>query len=410
MALAAGAGARSAGGGPRGHALQNALVTTQVAAALVLLVSAGLLLRSYARLSNVDPGVEPEGVMTALVVASIDKYPDAERRRLVFGQIVERVAAVPGVHAVGLCDCMPPDNVRQNGSTMIEGRIFPEGQTPITEQTRVDPGYFAALRVPIRAGRAFTPADRDGTMPVAVVNETFARRLLANGGPPERALGQRVSLDGEYWMTVVGVAADVRYAGLAEPAAPSLYYAFAQDPFPGMNLFVRTSGDPMAIVPAVGRAVLEVDRDLPLARVASLATVVGSSLAAQRLNTTLLATFAGLAAALAIVGIYGVVAYGVARRRREMGVRLALGAQPADVVRLAVWRGLRPVGMGILIGVGLAALGSTVLAHSLYATSPHDPVTYAAVAAAFVAVSTLAAYAPARRAATANPVEALRGD
>jgi putative ABC transport system permease protein len=217
-------------------------------------------------------------------------------------------------------------------------------------------------------------------------------------------------MDGTTWMTVVGVVGDVRYSGLAAPPAPAMYYAFAQQPFQGMFLFVRTDGDPLAHLPTVQRAVLEIDAELPLARAGSLEDGVAASVAGQRLNTRLLGGFAALAALLAALGVYGVVAHAVAQREREMGVRMALGARPGDVVRLAVGRGLRPVAIGIAIGVVLATVATRLLASALYETSRLDPATYGAAALGFGIVAALAAWIPSRRAARADPVAVLRGE
>jgi putative ABC transport system permease protein len=211
-------------------------------------------------------------------------------------------------------------------------------------------------------------------------------------------------------MTVVGVVRDVHYAGLAAPVEPALYYPFALDPFPGMNLFVRTAGDPAALVPAVRRALLSLDPELPLARPQPLAAGVLESIAAPRFQTTLLSLFGGIALALAVVGVYGVVAYGVTQRRREMGVRVALGARRADVLRLVVGQALRPVWVGAAVGLAAAAALSRVLERFVYATSVREPATYVAVTALLVGVAALAALVPARRAASTAPVTALRGD
>ncbi|GLC25181.1 ABC transporter permease [Roseisolibacter agri] len=418
--LAAGVrdGTRGAGTGRRAHAAQGALVVAEVAASLVLLVGAGLLLRSFQRLNAVDPGVRPAGVLTALVLAAPMRYPEPERQRAVLTAVAERVAALPGVQAVGLCDCMPPENVRQAGSVAVDGSA-PDAPAPVVDQVRVGANYFGALRVPVRAGRAFTDADRAGSAPVAVVSEAFARRHLDAGPGREgltRALGRRISFDQTRWMTVVGVVGDVRYGGLATDAAPAVYYAFAQDPFPGMNLFVRgaradgSDPDPLALLPAVRRAALDVDPELPLARVATLDAVVHDSVARPRFQTTLLALFGALALSLAAVGVYGVVSYGVAQRRREMSVRLALGARHADLLRQVVRRALAPVWLGVLVGLAGAAAGARALSGIVYATSIREPATYVAVTATLVLAAAVAAYLPARRASRADPALALRAE
>jgi putative ABC transport system permease protein len=403
-------GTRGAGAGHRRHRTQGMLVAAEVAASLVLLVGAGLFLRSFQRLSAVDPGVESAGVAAMLVAASPGKYPDDERQRAVFDRIAEQVAALPGVQAVGFCDCRPPDYGRSAGAMRVEGGATSIAEMPQAFQLRVHASYFAALRIPVLAGRAFTSADRAGSLPVVVVSQSFARRHLGAGGDVAAALGRRVAFGDTVWHAVVGVVGDVRYNGLAAPADPTVYYPFAQVPFPGMDMFVRAAGDPLRVVPSVRRAVLDVDPELPIARVATLEANVAKSIAGDRFNATLLALFAAVACALAAIGIYGVVSYGVTQRRHEMGVRVALGAQRRDVVRLVVTRALRPVAAGVVIGLGVAVVATRVIEGLLYGTNPHEPGTYGVVALLLLAVGALAAYAPSRRAATADPVSALRAE
>ena len=403
-------GGRGAGSARRQRAIQEVLVAAEVAVSLVLVVGAGLLLQSFQRLRTVDPGVEPAGVTTMLVVASFTKYSKPEQQRAIFASIIERVAALPGVSAVGLCDCRPPDEVRQRGSLVLDPAVAVSGERPpVVEQARVGASYFAALGIPVVAGRAFTDADRDGSQPVALVSETLARRHLQGGETGAGALGKRVSLDGENWLTVVGVVADVHYDGLAAPAGSTMYYAFAQHPFPGMFMFVRTSGQADAVVPAIRRAVLEVDPELPLAQVMTLDARVAASITGARFNTTLLAVFASLAFVLAAIGIYGVVAYSVAQRRHEMSVRMALGAQGRDVVSLVVRRALHAVMLGAVLGIGIAIAGAQVLDRMLYATDSGNPATYAGAVLLLVMVGALASYIPGRR-AVGDPAAALRAE
>jgi putative ABC transport system permease protein len=343
-----------------------------------------------------------------LVHASPGKYPDPERQRAIFERITERVAAIPGVQAVGLCDCRPPRYARSAGSVSIEGGTTDPRELPNPFQIRVGANYFGALRIPVLAGRGFSARDRAGSPLVVVVSRAFARRHLSL--EPAGAIGRRVSFAGDDWRTVVGVVDDVRYDGLAAPIEPVVYYPFAQDPFLGMEMFVRTTGDPLRVVSAVRRGVLDVDPELPISRVSAVDADLAKSIAGDRFNTAMLALFAGIAFLLAVVGIYGVVAYGVTQRRHEMGVRIALGAQRRDVIQLVVARALRPVTAGVAIGLAAAVMATRVAQGLLYETSPHDPVTYAAVALLLLVVGALAAYAPSRRAARADPVPALRAE
>ncbi|AHG93852.1 permease (plasmid) [Gemmatirosa kalamazoonensis] len=402
-------GARGAGQSRRQHGVRGVLVTLEVALSLLLLVGAGTLLQSYVRLRAVAPGVRTDGVLAALVAASPTKYPDAARRVALYDRVAERISAIPGVRAVGTCDCMPPEHVSQSGGVLVEG-VDPGSSWPIVQQPRAGAGYFAALGIPVRAGRAFTAADRIDAPPVAVVNETFARRLLGGSGDLARAVGRRITMDGTTWMTVVGVVGDVHYSGLAAPVDPLMYTPFAQAPSPGMDLFVRTGDDPARLVPAVQRALLEIDPELPLSMARPLEAAVLESIAAPRFQTTLITLFGCVALALAVVGVYGVVAYGVTQRQREMGVRVALGAGRARVLRLVVSQALGPVWAGVAIGLLGALAGARVLGRFVYATSVHEPATYVAVAGTLVAVAAAAAYLPARRAAAADPASVLRAD
>jgi putative ABC transport system permease protein len=276
--------------------------------------------------------------------------------------------------------------------------------------SHANPSYFSALRIPVIAGRAFTSADRLGSVAVAVVNRALATRLLGAGANGTEALGRRVSFDGTNWMTVVGVVGDVHYQGLATPVVPAIYTAVAQTPEPGEHLIVRVAGDPMAVVPSIRRVLAGVDPEIAPSRIALLEGVISESLDERRFNAVVLGIFAAVAFVLAAVGIYGVVAYGVTQRRREMGVRIALGARGADVVRMVVGHSLRPVGVGVVAGLVAAVAGARVLEHLLYGTSVHEPVVYVLVAGALVVVAALAAWAPGRRAASADPMEALRAE
>jgi hypothetical protein len=262
----------------------------------------------------------------------------------------------------------------------------------------------------VLAGRAFTPADRADAPLVAVVNEAFARRLLGAGGRGEAALGRRILMVEGRWLTIVGVVGDVRYDGLATPPTPAMYYAFAQDPFPGLYLFIRAAGDPMALIPAVRRAVHSVDPAMPLAQVRPLAQRIAESTADARLNGALLGGFAALAFVLVVVGIYGAVAYRVAHDRRSVAVRVALGARPADVLRLVVGRALRPVVAGLALGLAAAVLLSGSVERLLYGVAPHDAATYAGTTALLLAVAAAAAWLPGRRAAGTDPAALLRAE
>jgi putative ABC transport system permease protein len=403
-------GGRGVGGGMRQRTTQGALVTVEVGLSLVLLVGAGLLLRSFDRLRHVDAGVDASGVATMLVVAPPARYATPEKRNAFFDAVTERVVALPGVQAVGLCDCLPPNQVRTTTSLFIDGTSRAIGDLPLVNAIHAGANYFGALRVPVVAGRAFTSADRLGALPVAIVNRSLAVKLLGAGKTGTEALGKRVSLNGTTWRTVVGVVGDVHYEGLAAAVMPAAYLPVAQDPEPGQNLMVRSLGDPMAVVPAVRRILAGIDPEVAPSYITSLDAGMAESLTTERFTTILLGGFAAIAFLLAAVGIYGVVAYGVAQRAREMGVRIALGARGTDVVRMVVARSLRPVLVGVAAGLAVAVASARVLQGLLYGTSVHEPSVYAIVSVGLIAVAAAAAWMPGRRAAAADPMVVLRGD
>jgi putative ABC transport system permease protein len=400
-------GGRAAGVGRTQGTTQSLLVTAEVGLSLVLLVGAGLLLRSFDRLRRVDTGVDASGVVTMLVVAPPARYQTPEKTNAFFDRVAEGVATLPAVQAVGLCDCLPPTDVRTTTSLVLDGPSRPTGELPLVNAIRVGGSYFAALRIPVLAGRAFTSVDRFGAPAVGVVNRTLAVKLL---GSSAEALGRRVSYDGSNWVTIVGVVDDVHYEGLATPVMPAVYTPLAQSPEPGYNLIVRAAGDPMTIVPATRRVIAAVDPEVAPSFISSLEHAITDSLAGDRFNSVLLGTVAAIAFVLAAVGIYGVVAYGVTQRRREMGVRVALGAQGGDVVRMVVARSLRPVFVGVVLGLFVASLSVRVLQRMLYGTSVHEIDVYLLVTIGLIGVAALAAWLPGRRAAAADPMTVLRGE
>ena len=400
-------GGRGAGVGKTQRATQSILVTAEVGLSLVLLVGAGLLLRSFDRLRRVDTGVDASGVVTMLIVAPPARYSTPEKTNAFFDRVTEGVSTLPSIQAVGLCDCLPPTDVRTTTSLVLEGQSRPSGELPLVNAIRVGGSYFAALRIRVLGGRAFTSADRFGAPAVAVVNRALAVKLL--GSSPE-ALGKRISYDGSNWVTIVGVVDDVHYEGLATPVMPAVYTPLAQWPEPGYNLIVRTAGEPMTVVPATRRVIAGVDPEVAPSFISSLESTITNSLAGDRFNSGLLGMFAAIAFVLAAVGIYGVVAYGVTQRQREMGVRIALGAQGGDVVRMVVARSLRPVLVGVVLGLLVASASVRVLQRMLYGTSIHEIDVYVLVTIGLIGVAALAAWLPGRRAAGADPMTVLRGE
>ena len=404
-------GGRGAGVGARQRATQGTLVTAEVSLSLILLVGAGLLLRSFDRLRSVDTGVDASGIASMLLMAPPPRYQTPEKRNAFFDRVTEGIATLPGVQSVGLCDCLPPNRVRSTTSLFVDGAASRAvGDLPLVNTVRVGASYFGTLRIRVLSGRAFTGADRQGASPVAVVNRTLARKLLGANATGLAALGRRVSYDAENWVTIVGVVDDVHYEGLATPVMPAVYTPVAQFPEPGYNLLVRVAGEPLGVVPAIRRVIGAVDPEVAPSYVTSLEGVIAESVAGERFSATVLGAFAGIAFVLAAVGIYGVVAYGVTQRRREMGVRMALGARGMDVVRLVIVGSLMPVLIGVAIGLVAAAMSTRVMQRMLYGTSVHEVGVYVIVTAGLLGVALMAAWLPGRRAARADPMVVLRGE
>jgi predicted permease len=400
-------GARGAvGGSATAGRLRRALVVGEVGLAMLLLAGAGLLLRSFYGLTRVDPGFRSEGVLSLELSLPQASYPEPAAQSRFFEAAVERIAALPGVQSAGAISWRP---LTQGSATSFElvDRPAPEpGQEPVALVRMVTPDLLRTLAIPLRAGRGIDARDADGTPRVVLINEALAREHFPDRSP----VGQRLRMEwGELLdAEIVGVVADARLVALdAEPRA-TLYWPLAQLPNSFMTLLVRSRQPPGLLVTAVREQVAALDPSLPVANVEPLAGVVAASLRQPRFTLQLLLAFAATAAALAGLGLYGVVAYGARQRTAEMGVRLALGARSADVLRLVLGDGLRLTLLGVGLGLVLALGATRLLASQLYEVSPSDPLSYAAVALLLVAVSLVAGWLPARRAARVDPVRALR--
>ncbi|HVG29692.1 MAG TPA: ABC transporter permease [Pyrinomonadaceae bacterium] len=405
-------GGRGASAGASRSRLRAALVVAEVALSLVLLVGAGLLLKSFGKLTNVDPGFDPQGVTATTVALARQKYPTDERRLATFSEIVARAQNVPGVESAALIYPLPMGGTTTANTFVIEGRPEPApGDKPSANYRAISPDYFRVMRTRIVRGRAFDARDRADAPPVAIVNESFARRHFAGEEPlGKRIFIERGAADDERQPAreIVGVAADVRHEGLDAPAGAEFYTPFAQAPEASMSLVVREREGFAGASAGVREAIRQVDRDQYVPAVKTMTDLVAGSVARRRFNALLTGLFAAVALLLASIGIFGVTAYTVAMRTHEIGVRMALGARAVDVLRLVVWQGLRL----ILLGVGLGLLGSLavtrVLAGMLYGVTPTDAPTFAAVSLLLTAVALAACYVPARRATRVDPMVALR--
>ena len=398
---------RGSSGGVARHRLRTALVTGQLALAVVLLVGAGLLVRSLARLQTIELGYSLDSVLTFDIGLSGQRYSTSEAEDAFFGQLYDRLAALPGVVAVGGFGNLPLRG-GSSASLAIEGRPVPEGKLPEVGYQPISDDLFKAMRIPLKRGRTFGPDDRTQSPRVVIVSEGAAKQYWPNADP----IGSRIRLGpnpNEPWSTVVGIAGDVRMGTAGEPR-PTVYVSSRQDHWGGAAVVVRTTGDPMALLPAVRREVKSMDPTLPVVEPRTLRDVQATGLSDHRLPMQLMAAFALLALALAAVGVYGVMAYSVAARTREIGVRVALGAQPSNVFSMIVRQGLGAAVAGLVIGLsGAAALGR-VLTKLLYGVAPTDAPTFIGVAAVLLVVTLAACLVPAWRAVRVDPLEALRSE
>jgi putative ABC transport system permease protein len=385
--------------------MRSLLVVGQVALSLLLLIGAGLLLRSLARLLRVDPGFDAHNVLTMNVSLPTVKYAKPEQQIAFFDDVLRRVSALPGVRNAAISAALPMSWKRIT-PMLPEGQPeVPLGQRPFLDIEAISPQWFDTMRVPLRNGRGFTAADNAEAPKVLVVNETFARRFWPNQNP----VGKHVVVGrGPGASEVVGVAADVRNKGLAEEAQAQVYIPFAQLPWGNMNLLVRTDMTPQSLASAVKKQISAVDVDQPVTSIQTVDELMDSSRAQPRFTMMLLAVFSLAALALAVIGIYGVLAYSVAQRRHEMAIRLALGAERGDILRLVVRQGFTLAIVGIAVGWFAALLMTRLMSSMLYDVGARDLTTFALAPIIFLVIALLASYLPARRATKLDPVEALR--
>jgi putative ABC transport system permease protein len=385
------------------------MVSVEIALALVLTIGAGLMVRTLLHLNQVDPGIDVDRILTLRLQPSGAGYQESAAVAAYYDQVLARVAAVPGVAAAGAIQHLPFSGVSWFDGFEIEGRPTPPGEARPTAGLKIVTGdYFAAVGQRLLAGRVFSTGDRTaGT--ALVVNEAFAR---ANFGNAANAIERRMRTGraGGVWVTIAGVVSDVRTVSLDKPAAPEFYVVANGSGMPALMLAVRTDGDPLSIAAPVRDAVWSIDRNVPIADLQPMRTMLGTTLARPRLLLTLLTAFAVTGLALGAIGVYGVVAFGVTRRRREIGIRMALGADRASVVRLMLGESAWYAGAGLAAGIGLALAASRFMKGLLFEVPVTDPATYATLALGVGILVTLASYVPARRAASVNPSESLRAD
>ena len=402
-------GGSKGAGGQGGNRLRNMLVIAEVALALVLLVSAGLLVKSFDRLQKIDTGFDTDNVLTMVVPLSTRKYQEDRQVINFFREATGRIRSLPGVRDVGMVNYLPLYGGLGAATIFtIEGQPAPErGHEPSTTVRVADPGYFRTMGISLRRGRTFTDAETTEARHVVLISEAMARRHF----PDEDPIGKRISVaffPEPNPTEIIGVVEDVRYDSLVEEAEPTVYFAHSELTYPFMTLAVRADGDPLAVAPAVRREISALDADQPVSDVRSMAQVMAETVGRARFNTQLLALFAGLATLLAAVGIFGVMNYSVTLRTREIGIMLALGAQPGRVRLLVLRQGFLLTFIGVGIGLGGALALTRLLSGLLFGVEASDPATFAAIAVLLTLVSLFACYLPARRATKVDPLVALR--
>jgi putative ABC transport system permease protein len=408
-ALALRDGGRSMTAGRGQHRLHNWLVIAETAIGLVLLVGSGLLIRSFVRVLHVDPGFDARHVLAARLTVPLARYTDLQRLQF-YDRLVGKLEALPGAQSVAAGWPLPLVGGNIGISFQIEGRPTAPGDSPSEQLAVVTPGLFRTLRIPILSGRDFTPRDDPKGPPVIIINERFARKYF----PGENPIGKHIKSDLSDGITpsamreIVGVAGNVKRRSLTAPAEPIQYLPYAQAIITSPSLAIRTAGDPTRLIGPLRAALANEDKDIPLYGVETLDEAASQAAAQPRFQTLLLACFAGMALLLSAIGLYAVLSYMVAQRTSEIGVRMALGAQRADVLGMIVRRGLTLALAGIAIGLAAAALLTRLISGMLYGVEPLDPVTFAAVAAILLLVSLAASSAPAWRAARVDPMRTLR--
>jgi predicted permease len=399
-------GSRSVAGSRSGNRVHDVLVIAQAAIGLVLLVSSGLLIRSFVRILNVPPGFDPHQVLSARVNA----MGKGDELAQFFGQMVERIRSMPGVQSVSAGWPLPMSSSHAGISFNIQGRPVAKGDEPSESLGLAMPGYFATMRIPLLAGRDFTTEDNHKGPPVIILNQAFADKYC----PGQNPLGQHIQIRlGDDVMNspvrqVVGVIGDVKQKGLTAASEPQYYLPYAQAAVTNPYIVIRTAGDPLQMEHPLRALAHEMDQRAPVYQVELLDDYISKWAAAPRFQTFVLACFAGIALLLAAVGLYGLLSYMVAQRTLEIGLRMALGAQRADVLAMIVRRGLGFAVLGVVVGVAASAVVTRLLAGLLYGVRPSDPVTFAVTSGLLVAVSAVASAIPAYRAARVDPMTTLR--
>ena len=384
------------------------LVIAELALAVMLLTGAGLLIKSLWRLQKVDLGINPERVLTMQMSLRGQQYEKPEAVRELNSRLLEQVKSLPGVRVAALTNSLPPDETEFSSDFIIEGKTPAKEVPQIAYFNLVSTEYFQSLGIPLRTGRTFTSSDSSASPRIVLINETLRRRFF----PGEEPVGRRMNLSSAGkpdWTEIVGVVGDVKYNGMADDVQPAIYQPIQQAPIWGFALILKTDvADPLSLTTAVRNEVSKLDPSLPVTKVSTMEQRVATAMAPPRFRTTLIALFAGVALLLACVGIYGVISYSVTQRTHEIGIRIALGAQRRNVLRLVLGQGALLAVIGVMLGLGGAFALTRLMASLLFGVTPTDAAIFTSVPLGLTAIALLASYLPARRATKVDPLVALR--
>jgi len=381
----------------------------EVAVSVILLIEAGLLIRSFLQLHDVNPGFATKNVVTIPLELPRFSYAEPSQQATLYRQAIERVGRLPGVEAVGGIDDLPLTSDSDAEGFTVEGQPpFPDGHTPFAQVRKITAGYFRTMRIPIIRGRSVSEQDTDSALPVMVINQSLARRFFPGQDPVGRRMKFGSPTEQSRWMAIVGVVGDVRDLCLDTKADLEVYVACEQNPSSDMNLVVRAKDKAEGLAAEVREEIRRLDKSLPLLSVRSMEAVLAESMSERRFVMLLLGVFASLALLLAAIGVYGVMSYSVSQQTRQIGVRMALGAQRGHVLKSVLKKALREALLGVVVGlVGAFAL-TRIIKSQLYEVSRTDPLTFGGVVVLLLVAALIASWLPARRAAKLNPMEALR--
>lgn len=390
--------------------LHNALVVCEIALSLMLLISAGLMIRSFVRLQSVSPGFNPENILTMNIALPRIKYQEPEKTVTFFRQLMANVESLPGVKSVGIAYSLPPNLLEVSDNYAVEEHPTPPGESdPIAPVNFVSTTFFETMGIPLISGRLFTEADNPNSPDVVIISETMAKRYFGNESPIGKRFKQGgLDRTGNPWMEIVGVVGDVKYSGLDAKPEPAYYLAHQQATLRSMYMVVRTASNPASLAPAIRNEVWALDKDQPVAKVRTMEELLSGSVAQPRFRTLLVSVFAATALLLAAVGIYGVISYSVTQRTHEFGIRMALGARQISILKMVVGQGLKLSLIGTAIGVVGAYFVTQVLSSLLFGISATDTLTFVSISLLLTGVVLLASYVPARRATKVDPMVALR--